>query len=279
MSNPSTEFLEFPETTKLQAGMTYVVRKDHPVIKDNASIPADVTIIFMGGILTPYTDPQKPVQINYTLKGNKTKIVAPITQIFAENLTIDGSWEIDRAYPQWFGAKSYSDKATLDSSQAIDSSDAINKAIVMKETGEVFLSRGIYRVDKTIFVKFGIILTGESGGGYNNEEKNLSTILAAGATNSYLDVGSTGFKDGYFMMVNVTSKGGSWNVGWTNPGTVIKNLFFTNEYKEIKRLKGIYSLGNIEINTCLWKYYQQAVYTGRGYYDQEGKYQSTYSRL
>lgn len=60
---------------------------------------------------------------------------------------------MDRAYPQWFGAKN-NDENT-------DSSDAINKAIQFKRVGEVFLPRGQYYINKTINVKVGIILRGE----------------------------------------------------------------------------------------------------------------------
>ena len=295
MSNPSTEFLEFPETTKLQAGMTYVVRKDHPVIKDNASIPADVTIIFMGGILTPYTDPQKPVQINYTLKGNKTKIVAPITQIFAENLTIDGSWEIDRAYPQWFGAKTRYTDEEHDLNNIIigliDSTDAINKAIIMKGTGEVFIPRGIYKINKTIFLKSEVSLIGEAGRvGY---KEYCGTVLVP-----YTDAvpipprnnpmaGQTTFTNGYLIMVNVKHSGSElildekgkiqWEIGYPNPGTVIKDIFFTNEPKKIGNLKCIYSAGNLELYNCIWSYFQLALYCSNHYLDQKKVQRCTFN--
>lgn len=40
-----------------------------------------------------------------TLTGDNTRLIAPITQIFGEDITVDGIWEMDRAYPQWFGAR------------------------------------------------------------------------------------------------------------------------------------------------------------------------------
>ena len=40
-----------------------------------------------------------------TLTGDNTRLIAPITQIFGEDITVDGIWVMDRAYPQWFGAR------------------------------------------------------------------------------------------------------------------------------------------------------------------------------
>jgi len=87
-----------------------------------------------------------------------SSIIAPITQIFDVTLNVTGSWEINRSYPQWFGAI-----AATSQSAAVDCAAAINKAILMKSTGEVFMPRGVYRVDSTIRVRAGIVLRGDPG--------------------------------------------------------------------------------------------------------------------
>jgi hypothetical protein len=79
----------------------------------------------------------------------------------------------------------------------VDSSAAINKAIQMKLTGEVFLPRGIYKVNNTIKVRCGIILTGELGM-YDNSERN-ATILVPGTDGDFMNGGSAK----YFVRVNV----------------------------------------------------------------------------
>jgi hypothetical protein len=238
MSNPSIEFLEFPDSGSLTANRTYVIRKDHTVTSSSATMPENVTLIFMGGILSPSG--------SITLTGNRTRIIASAEQIFATSLNVGGTWEIERAYPQWFGAKSY---ASL-SSSIIDSAAAINKAILMKGTGEVLIPRGYYRIDSTIEVKSGIVLTGELGG-RPRDGVSWGTALVAGSSSL------SSYTDGYFMRVNVS--GSSWAKEFPDPGTTVKNLVFLNDWKNVANLKGMCTAGSFEVNTCFWFYFKQVI--------------------
>ena len=85
-------------------------------------LPAGVTLSFMGGMLS-----------GTTLTGGRTKIIAPVTQIFDANLNVTGTWDIPQAFPQWFGAVA----STSVTSDTADSAGAINKAIAMKQNSEV----------------------------------------------------------------------------------------------------------------------------------------------
>lgn len=170
-------------------GETYVVipQNGNPeiVINDHVTLAHGTTLIFAGGKITG----------TGTLTGDYTRLVAPITQIFGKDITVDGIWEMDRAYPQWFGARNdisnsefwylretckaagenQPDAATskkkieearnnalkqLDTWN-VDSSDAINKAMKLKHAGEVFLPKGEYAICKTLKVPYGIVLRGE----------------------------------------------------------------------------------------------------------------------
>jgi hypothetical protein len=51
MSNPDINFIEFPDSGSLTANRTYVIRKDHTVTGSSATMPENVTLYFMGGIL------------------------------------------------------------------------------------------------------------------------------------------------------------------------------------------------------------------------------------
>ena len=117
-----TEF----DPTSISANSTYVVSAPY-TIGGTLTMPADVTLYFIGGMLSG----------SGKLIGNKTKIIAPIKQIFGTSLNVSGTWEIERAYPQWFGAQSYQSIST----SSADIASAINKAIEMKQTGEVFIPR------------------------------------------------------------------------------------------------------------------------------------------
>ena len=171
-------------------GETYVVipQNGNPeiVINDHVTLAHGTTLIFAGGKITG----------SGTLTGDYTRLVAPITQIFGKDITVDGIWEMDRAYPQWFGARNDISSAEfcllreaceaaanqnkLDAESIkkdietarnnalkqldawnVDSSDAINKAMKLKHGGEVFLPKGEYAICKTLQVPHGIVLRGE----------------------------------------------------------------------------------------------------------------------
>jgi len=247
MSNPTIDFIEFPDSGNLTADRTYVVRKNHPLTSSTANIPANVTLYFIGGMLL------KPSG-SVTLTGNRTRIIAPPEQIFSADLSTGGKWEIERAYPQWFGAKTY---PTYSTSSMVDSAPAINKTILMKGTGEVFLPRGYYRVNSTINVKSGITLLGETGGRdqeiSNTKYARGTTLMAGGGNLSNYTPG------GYMMLINVSSSGNSWEYELPDPGTVIKNIVFYNTMIGIADLKGICAAGGFELNNCYFHWLKQAV--------------------
>ena len=177
-------------------GKTYVVvptttetgKNSDVVINRHITLAHNTTLIFAGGKISG----------TGTLTGDNTRLIAPITQIFGEDITVDGIWVMDRAYPQWFGARNdisnnefwhlrvacEAAKSTEENPLApeaekdkiekardtalknlkawkVDSSDAINKAMKLKHAGEVFLPKGEYAICKTLQVPHGIVLRGE----------------------------------------------------------------------------------------------------------------------
>lgn len=181
-------------------GKTYVVvpittetdKDSDVVINGHITLAHNTTLIFAGGKISG----------TGTLTGDNTRLIAPITQIFGEDITVDGIWEMDRAYPQWFGARNdiskeefwhlrvackQAEEGEKDMAKAkekveaaqraalanlkkwkVDSSDAINKAMKLKHAGEVFLPKGNYAICKTLKVPYGIVLRGELGDYTNN---------------------------------------------------------------------------------------------------------------
>ena len=51
--------------------------------------------------------------VNGTLIGRSTAIDAPPVEIFAENVIVQGSWNVSTAYPEWFGAVACEDRDAL----------------------------------------------------------------------------------------------------------------------------------------------------------------------
>lgn len=108
-----------------------------------------------------------------TLNGNFTHINAPMKQVFYNGLDVGGNWSNGRIYPQWFGAVAYDCEAP---SNPEYSSDAIMKSAKIAGTGEVFISRGFYILDKPIDLDCGVTISGEPGL-YKNDK--FGTILIA----------------------------------------------------------------------------------------------------
>jgi len=136
---------------------TQIIAQDITLTSDER-VGLNVTLIFQGGKILGTGN----------LTGNHTKIIAPACQIFSSGVTVDGTWDIDCAYPQWFGAEAkdksvFSDNTANGWESSTDCSDAINKAIKMKGVGEVFLPCGYYKISNPIIIPIGIQLNGVKG--------------------------------------------------------------------------------------------------------------------
>ncbi len=139
---------------------------------ETVSIACGVSLVFEGGMIAgALTGDAKTPEAALKLVGNFTSVEAPITQIFGDTVTASGYWHIDRAYPQWFdavvGTQSY------DTANPHDCSVAINKAVEMKMSGEVFLPAGVYLVSHTIRLRHGINLIGDSATRTKIDEDNI----------------------------------------------------------------------------------------------------------
>ena len=138
------------------------------------SIASGVSLVFDGGMIAgALTGDTDNPESKLTLVGNFTSVEAPITQIFGDTVTASGYWHIGRAYPQWFDAVAGTQSYYTDNPH--DCSVAINKAVEMKMSGEVFLPAGVYLVSHTIRLRHGINLIGDSATYTPYYEKNPDT--------------------------------------------------------------------------------------------------------
>lgn len=155
---------------------------------------------------------------------------APITQVFGNNITAEGIWDIPVAYPQWFTSilpalESYGTSSTPNSN--IDWAIYINKAITMKGSGEVFIPKGVYDVASPIHLIPGVQLRGACGVNWDDlgESGKGSTVIRANVAGSYKNP----YND-YIVYVNVIKNSeGKWiaeNTSMFQAGTLIENISF-----------------------------------------------------
>lgn len=250
---------EFPDSGEaLIAGQSYIVSANHKIYTSNQIIPPDVTLYFTGGILSPNSDDIK-------LTGNRTRISAPIEQIFDKELDIAGTWQIEQALPHWFGMKTCAELLESENIGKItdytqyDCSDAINKAIRMKRVGTVFIPQGKYIVQKSISVIRGIHLTGETGatGGNLNPFETTNHF----GTFLYAMPGAQ-YDEGYMVQFNSkTNTGDDYFSSYLTQGSIIQNIGFVNGDRSNKSQKCICARGGFELNNCIWNDFAQAVKT------------------
>lgn len=106
----------------------YLITEDVPLSNSEVAIGNDSILCFRGGKLVNNTNPKETI----TLKGDNITIEAGPIQIFEGPFDFKASdgvnqhyWNMECAYPQWFGAKSCADKITsLLINEAQDSAEA-----------------------------------------------------------------------------------------------------------------------------------------------------------
>ncbi len=195
---------------------------------------------------------------SFFAKGNQTTIFGdPFQQLFDHSINFEGEWNAEKIYPIWFGAKGY---ATMNEAKAgIDSSDAINKALCLKKMGEVYISRGIYKINKPLDMPYGVQLTGESG--KKDEEGEFRTVLACDIikpTNSNEDL----TKYEYAMTINANPSTMTWKVPYPTVGSWIKSIIFenietTNTPQQLQ--KCILLGGGVIFEKVTWQNFSQAI--------------------
>ncbi len=199
---------------------------------------------------------------NGTITGSFTALSAPIKRIFGTEIQVNGQWVIDRAYPQWF--------APTDNA---DWSQAFNRAMKMKVTGEVFVPRGTYLIAHTLYVPFGIKLVGEGGRNERNPDRNASILKAAPCAT---------FNGDFMMMVNikhltadgkemaVNENNADWETNHPIAGTEIRKLYFLNDGNV--RHRGVLVAGGAWFDQNTWAGCLQAVCQSHNKYSDMRKF-------
>ena len=190
---------------------------------------------------------------------------------------------IDRAYPQWFGCLTYTTLKDYNISlnALCDAGFYINKAILMKQMGEVFLPKGFYIIKTPIDMTDGIQLVGEAG----MDNDFSATVLQSCKTNTtavtdssaqYLiyvnedPVTHTKHTTGGFLAGQITAiKNLSLRNYLENTGASINSHSSLNDIqtKTTAFYGGIHALETVRIENVRFRDFRKAVEFGENYYD------------
>lgn len=121
-----------------RTNVIYKITKDIDLGHGVLTIPEGCTLDFQGGSI-----------INGTIVGNNTKIKAGLQRIFDIDITLNGTWIVNEAYPEWFGAIRNTDCTA--SFQSILNSPFKN--IVLSST---------YTISDTLYISQGTTIQGNS---------------------------------------------------------------------------------------------------------------------
>ena len=117
-------------TTLTEENTRYIIKYGYDLKGKRWVVPSGCILIFEGG----YID-------NGILVGNNTCLDAQPYQLFGEDLSIDGTWNVSIAYPEWFGAKGdgiNDDRIAIQ--RCINSFDAthlFNKTYLLKSLSDI----------------------------------------------------------------------------------------------------------------------------------------------
>lgn len=100
MENYTNEYTILPsnfdwtQAASFSPNIVWVIRSDFDLNGITVNMPINVTLRFEGGVLS-----------NGTLRGNNTKIEAPLAQIFETSIVLSSTFVYNTFYPEWYGAK------------------------------------------------------------------------------------------------------------------------------------------------------------------------------
>lgn len=169
----------------------FIVQYDF-TLAENITIPANCVLDFEGG----------SIDGTYNLAGSYTSIIAPLTKIFGLNINIVGSWHIDGAYPEWFGA--------MAKEHLFDNTLYIQKVLDTKPFNTMLLTGFRYKVSD--LDGDGAALVMRSYTHIKGTQKGADlTVYPGSSTCDVLELNIT-YNDGYTEARNLKIQ----NVGFTN---------------------------------------------------------------
>lgn len=136
----------------------YVIQHDY-FISHDVDMPSNCILLFDGGSISG----------RHKINGNNTAIDAGAIKILSTDLSFGGTWNVDKAYPEWFGTI-HDNKNTTCVAQAINKCFELSEKVLLSFKGEYFATS-----NETVVVKG--ILEGNLQGRNVKDGVNVGTFL------------------------------------------------------------------------------------------------------
>lgn len=146
-----------------ESNTIYIVEGEYDLNGAQILVPDNVTLKFQGGAFS-----------NGTLSGSNTTILSEAVKIFADNLTMTGSWKVPIVYPEWFGA--IGDGIN-------DDTMSIQKSVNLG-ADEILFINSTYSITSTINVNHPISIQG-NGNELRMNANGMSNIFAITDVNGF----------------------------------------------------------------------------------------------
>lgn len=197
-----------------RANVIYKITKDIDLKGETLTIPEGCTLDFQGGSFS-----------NGTIEVNETIIKDTLSKIFGLDITIQGTFNVDFARPEWFGAKG--DKVT-------DCTEAIQ--IVLDTFDVVKFSRGTYITTDTLIVrKCNTIIGCATNQKYScseikyNQERGSALLSCENSETPYISISDICFIGPNPTIENAVYKEGVRGIDTTNGNNVkLSNVWIRN---------------------------------------------------
>lgn len=173
-------------------------------------LPANCTLDFQGGSIS-----------NGTIIGSNTKIKAGLNKIFDTNITLNGSWNVNEVYPEWFGIIGIdANQDTACIQKAIDSCISTNfKSVVLQNR--------IYQINSVLNITTNCKIEGTSSQVW---DRGTSTRLVLAENITGISVQFTGVE---IRNIKITGNTTNTGISFTN------SSYYFSAYKIVTTGLGI----------------------------------------
>ena len=138
-------FYNFVNGSKIPRTNTIFVVQNDLELAEDITIPSNCILEFEGGSICG----------THTITGRNTAIQAGMVKLFDAGVSFKGTWNVNEAYPEWFGATG--------NDASIDDAEALESCMRSYISGKIILSKKYY-ISYPVYLRHSVAIEGRGGG-------------------------------------------------------------------------------------------------------------------